>query len=153
MSEKQTIGLLEDIADVLGHDVYYIYPDSLHAIPPVYISAIAVGCLLEFLKGFADFNRLGQASRQAIVNLLNNWRSSRDLEPLIQTLDLRNAAYEALAIVPQDVNAHQMDEGQTALKQALLKFGMNDGLADEHSRAIRQLVQQSLTSGGGPRGR
>jgi hypothetical protein len=153
MSQKQTVGLLEDIADVLGHDVYYIYPDSLHAIPPDIISAIAVGCLLEFLKGFVDFNRLGQATRQAIGDLLSNWRSSGDLEPLILTLDLQNTAAQALAIVPQDVNAHRMDEGQTALKQSLLKFGMDDGLADEHSKAIRQLVQRSLMSGGEPHGR
>jgi hypothetical protein len=104
MSQKPSNALIEDIADVLGHDVYYIYPDSLHAIPPEIISGIAVGCLVEFLNGFIDFKRLGQSTRQAIIDLLSRWRSSRELDQLILTLDLRNVASEALAIVPQDVS-------------------------------------------------
>ncbi|HUI77040.1 MAG TPA: hypothetical protein VLY24_03970 [Bryobacteraceae bacterium] len=153
MSQKQTNALLEDIADSLGHDVYYIYPDSLHSIPPEIVNGIAVGCVLEFLNGFVDFKSLGVKARQAIGDVLKGWRSSRDLEPLIQTLNLQNVASDALALAPPVVSAPQMDDGQMALKQALLEFGMDESVADEHSKAIRQLVERSLMNTGGPHGR
>jgi hypothetical protein len=146
MTQKNASVLLRDIADVLGHDVYYIYPDSFHAIPPEIISGIAVGCLLEFLNGFLGFKELGRATRREILDLLDRWRSSRDLEPLIQTLDLQVVASEALAMAPGDASKRQLDDGQTALKQALINFGMDEGLADEHSKGIRELVRQSLTA-------
>jgi hypothetical protein len=152
MSPKHANALLQDISDVLGHDVYYIYPDSLHFIPPEIISGIAVGCLLEFLNGFLGFKDLGRTARREIIELLSRWRSSRDLEPLIQTLDLQKVASEALAMVPEDVNALQLNAGQAALKQALVEFGMDAGLADEHSQGIRKVIQRTITAGVGTHG-
>jgi len=136
--------LLQEVADQLGLDVYYVYPDSRHFIPETVVLAVATACVIEFLKGFFDFNGLGKASREAVLDLARRWRSNQDLEPLIQTLDLQGLASEVLEVSPSSASAADLDKGQASLTQALSEFGMDQNLANEHAQAIRAVMEKAL---------
>jgi hypothetical protein len=144
MDNEKLERLLNEVADELGHDVYYVYPDSKRLIPDAVMWAVVVACIVQFLKGFVDFERLGESARTAIAELLDRWRSKKDLEPWIQGADLHRLVLEAFESRPASVTDADLDRGQACLKQALPEFGMDENLAEEHARAIRALMDKAL---------
>jgi len=88
MRQEEAADQLTDIRDQLGHDVYYFYPDSRHHIPDTVLWGFVSACLLEFLYGFIDLNRLGKTTRESVQELLERWRSRQEFGPWIQTLNL-----------------------------------------------------------------
>jgi hypothetical protein len=144
MRQEDTATLLTGVRDELGHDVYYFYPDSRHHIPDTVIWGFASACILEFLKGFIDLNRMGKSAREATQELLSRWRSRQEPDPWIQTLNLRDVITEALEQPAAPLSSEDLCKGETALRQALSDFGMDPKVAAEHAKAISSVIERTL---------
>ena len=144
MRQDDTSGLLTDIRDELGHDVYYFYPDSKHHIPDTVIWGFVSACILEFLKGSVDLNSLGKTTRESIKEILERWRSRQAFEPYIQTLNLNHVLTETLEMTATLPSGVDITTGEAKLREALSDFGMEPEVALEHAKAISKLIEQVL---------
>lgn len=144
MRTEDTAKLLAGVRDELAHDVYYFFPDSRHHIPDTVVWAFVSACILEFVKGFADFSGLGKATRKAAEELLESWRSKREPEPWIQTLNLNNVIAEVLQQPASPLRSADLTKGEAALRLALSDFGLEPEVAAEHAKAISTLMERTL---------
>ena len=77
--------IIASVRDVVGFDAYHMYPDTKRAIPDPVLWGFASACLLEFVKGFVDFKKLGETVRAKLESLLTHWREKRSFEDYVQS--------------------------------------------------------------------
>lgn len=120
--------LITAVQDQLGPDAYNIYPDSRRLIPDAVLWGIAAACVIEFLKGFGAFNELGKQSRERLDELVRRWKTRKDLEPYVQTLNLTLRDDVASVIDSAAKQSHAptgRPAARQALTEALIEFGLH----------------------------
>ena len=132
--------LRSEIVEEIGPDVYSRYNEERYAIPEVLVHVLVDACLIEFLKGFFDFESLGKGVRARVDKFVCDFREGQ--KPL--TLDIRPAVDKALS------QAHIPNEAQTlaaheCLVSTLVVYGMSKQLASAHASVIETSILSELS--------
>jgi|ERR1700723_2572726 len=129
-----------EIIEEIGPDVYSRYNEERYAIPELLVHVLVDACLIEFLKGFFDFESLGKGVRARVDKFVCDFREGQ--KPL--TLDIRPTVDEALsqAHVP---NAPQTLAARECLISTLVVYGMAKELASAHAAAVERSILSELS--------
>jgi hypothetical protein len=140
---KHSAALQRAILDQLSIDVYSSQSAGRYLLTEVTLSAIAIACAAEFLRGFFDFAALGTATRERLVQLLADFHGRRTLdryEDAGELTDLLDAVRRDLPVV----TPAERSRGEASLTRALMDFGITPEDAEEHARKIAVLVTEAL---------
>ena len=144
------VSLQYEVADIVGLDGWRIYEgagkssEGRHILPDHLAMELARVLIVEFLKGFIQADKLGQAAMAKLSELYEDFQNkklggSMDDGSFIHIFD--NAQPVALQATPQELKGAEDD-----LAESLRRFGLSDEDAKAKASEIRASVMKSLDS-------
>jgi hypothetical protein len=132
-----------EIREEVGSGVYAPYKTERYALPPEVVRLFCDVVIVEFLKGFFDFESIGQGLRSKIASFVASYRT----DPKLTQLELGPDVGKALALAksPNDAEA---DEARQRVTQFLIDYGIDSQLSAEHSAVITQSLLRALAARG-----
>jgi hypothetical protein len=134
--------LISSVELTIGLDAYRHYPESRRQIPEIVVTSVAIAALTQFLKGFVDFEKLGNKSRDILENTLRRWRGKETLESEGKVDQLEKALTHALRMVPGSLPENEYREAIARLEEALKEFGLPTETAKERAEKIASLMSE-----------
>jgi hypothetical protein len=127
------------IQEEIGLDIYAPYKTEKYLLPPEVWQIFFEVLVIEFLKGFFDFETLGKGLRAKVNAFVSSYRE----DPKLLRLGLSSQVNEALenATLPGKV---EIEEAQQRVTAFLIAYGIDKQSAAEHSLAITQQITQAL---------
>jgi len=133
-------GIVDQVQSEIGLDAYHIYPDSRRFIPEVVLWGIASACVIEFVKGFVDFKKLGEDARSKLNELLRRWKQKDDFEKFVESEYLEVIVYRAIETIPPRLSDAKIDAAREELVLALVEFGLSHDAARRQAGKISEVV-------------
>lgn len=131
--------LRTDIIDEIGPDAHSLYDEERYAIPEIILHLLADACIIEFLKGFFDFEGLGKGARDRFGEFIREFRQGPELVTLNISGDVDHAL--TAARVPSD---EAIAEAREHLVNLLTTYGMHPDIAKAHAAVIEQSILSAL---------
>jgi hypothetical protein len=98
-------------------------------------------CILEFLRGFFDFEALGNGARARVEQFISTYQD----DPGIERLGIYDDVDGAISIAPIP-DSEDSKLGREQLEVFLIKYGMSPTLAGMHAAVIEEQVRSAVAS-------
>jgi hypothetical protein len=131
--------LRTDIIEEIGPDAYSCYNEERYAIGELVLHVLADACLIEFLKGFFDFESLGKGARARIDQFIKEFRDA----PELVTLDIRPDVNGALRVAEKP-SEESITVARDHLRSLLVSHGMDKDPASVHAAVIADAILSTL---------
>lgn len=141
--------LVENVRHKIGIDAYRYYSDSKHAITETVLVGIATACILQYLRGYVDFEKIGKQNSARVKAMIENWRKRSGLERVSDKKLIRASMAAALEMIPPIPTPDERASATTLLEEALREFGLPEKLAHERAKEIDALVQDHISKSTG----
>lgn len=145
-TEVEVASAASRIGRRLGIDVYGVFEDQRNLIDLAIIGAISFALMKDYITGFVDLKKVGQAHRAALGQLIQRIRDNRvtddDKNPSSIEGDL--AAARALAR-GGDVSARQAAAVQRLL-ESLKELGLSGTEAEACAADISAIISKTLNT-------
>lgn len=136
--------LRQSILDEIGIDIYSSQTDGRYFLSELIQSAIVLACVTEFAKGFFDFKELGTATRQQLLALAADFRAGHSLDSHTDAGEF-TALWDAMRRnAGPALSTERRARGEHELNAALIEFGMEADVAQEHAKKIADLIVDGL---------
>lgn len=131
--------LRAEIIFEIGPDAYSQYDQERYAIPEIVLHILADACIIEFIKGFVDFEALGKGVRAKLEQFIEAFRQS----PQLVTLNISQEVDRTFtaAKVPDQAS---LVEAHKRLVDLLIVYGMDKDIAEAHAGGIEKSIMSTL---------
>jgi|APAra7269096936_1048531.scaffolds.fasta_scaffold99703_1 hypothetical protein len=128
----------------LGTDVYGVFEGQRNLIDLAIVGAIALALMKDYISGFADLKKIGQAHRTALAQLIQRIRASQ-----VTAEDKSPSSVEADLIAAKSLaNGAELAGRKAAAVQSLLislnELGLTGAEADACAADVSAIISRAL---------
>lgn len=142
----QTQPLLDDIRDELSTDIYYIYEDERHFLLETVAGAIAMACLIDYVKGLLSPKELGEQHHQYLKEFVERTRKNEIISIKSEMDRLENETRELTLPPLLELTEERETTAIEGLRNALEQMGMPVERAKLHAQNIAASVRSYYKS-------
>jgi len=131
--------LRADIREEIGMDAYSRYTHERYAITELVLRLLEEVVIMEFIRGFFDFETLGRNVRERVQSFSSDFLR----DPKLVSLDISKDVNVALRTAPYP-DAAKVDAGHKRLVSFLVGYGMHEEIAEAHATIIESSILSSM---------